>query len=164
MQLLEYLRLHSGYDRSSLKLSDLDISRDEDHMKNIIFLISSKQYKVRMSDLLTEIYRLSFVDYGILHNITLKYHGNNSSPSLNMFFQEIVDVLYTDKYCNMAKFGYLLTSTASNDVKTELNVVVPNDATPKDTADEVLTIIKKIQPDGLLYILKILYKYWYINK
>lgn len=162
MQLLEYLKIYSGYDGIEDTVINTTVDYDEQTMKNIIFLISSKQYKVRMSDLLAEVYKLSFVSYGVLYNISRMYTGNNSSPGLNMFFQEIADVLYTDKYCNMAKFAYLLTS--KDQTKTELNVVIPSDAKAKNTADEVLTIIQRVQPEGLLYMLKILHKYWYMKR
>ena len=162
MQLLEYLRIYGRYNGVEDAVMNNTVDYEEKIMKNIIFLVSSKQYKVRMSDLLAEVYKLSFVSYGILYNIAHMYSGNKSTPSLNMFFQEIADVLYTDKYCNIAKFAYLMTT--KDQTKTELNVVIPSDAKAKNTAEEVLTIIQRVQPEGLLYMLKILYKYWYMKR
>ena len=168
MQLSEYLSINKNPSIFNARNFPFNIGsefEDDKTLKEITFLIKSEQYKVRVAELLGHIYRLHFVKKGILHAIHFRFSSKvYCSASLNLFFQEIVNILYTKESCNVSKFGYMLEGDINfENFDKKLDVNVPYGSKALSPSNEVLTILKRVGPEGLLIILNILKRYYYIN-
>lgn len=168
MQLSEYLIINRNPSIDNAVNFPFDMGsryKDEKTLKEITFLIKSEQYKVRIAELLGHIYHLHFVKEGILHAIHSRFSSKvYCSASLNLFFQEIVNILYTKESCNVSKFGYMLEGDKDfENFDKKLDVNVPYGSKALSPSDEVLTILKRVGPEGLLTILNILNRYYYID-
>lgn len=153
---------------SYIDVLETELDTLQNQLDELSTLVANNLIKDYPSKVLSKFYQLSLFRFGIFNFIdrVFSLHNGFVSASYQIFLQDLVDTIYTDRKVNFKKYSYMLQTNTNNlgahtqqQQPTKILKIDDYKSNPMCPSAEFLTILTKCGPAGALAIVRLILQY-----